>query len=265
MLHDQPIGSGLGWFVFEFLADAHEWRVLRTPHAALDALADFDPELSQRWARLLAEPVQGLTLDLFDPTASGGAQELPATAEALGRAVLAGCRHWLLTVRETSLQAIRRGFTEHVDLRIQLGALSSAELRLMLRGNTRLSAAALLGCFQMPDQSAAASEAAGFAAVGSEVPRFLRETIEDEAPETGLSEAERMGVLEWATALTALPCGGLKEPITLRFWGAADAGDLPLVHTCSHEVHLPAYPSRGVLRAKLLQAVAHRHDGFNIE
>ena len=94
------------------------------------------------------------------------------------------------------------------------------------------------------------------------MPRFLRETIEDEAPETGLSEAERMGVLEWATALTALPCGGLKEPITLRFWAAADAGDLPLVHTCSHEVHLPAYTSRELLRAKLLQAVAHRHDGF---
>ena len=59
---------------------------------------------------------------------------------------------------EASLQAIRRGFTEHVDLRLQLGALSSAELRLMLRGNTRLGAAALLGCFQMPDDSAAARE-----------------------------------------------------------------------------------------------------------
>ena len=45
----------------------------------------------------------------------------------------------------------------------------------------------------------------------------------------------------------------------------ADAGDLPLVHTCSHEVRLPAYPSREVLRAKLMQAVEHRHDGFNIE
>ena len=78
-------------------------------------------------------------------------------------------------------------------------------------------------------------------------------------------EAERMGVLEWATALTALPCGGLKDPIKLRFWAEAEAGDLPLVHTCSHEVHLPAYTSRELLRAKLLQAVAHRHDGFNME
>ena len=51
----------------------------------------------------------------------------------------------------------------------------------------------------------------------------------------------------------------------LRFWAQADAGDLPLVHTCSHEVRLPAYPSREVLRAKLMQAVEHRHDGFNIE
>ena len=201
---------------------------------------------------------------MFDETADDDT-ELPATAEALGGAIVAGCRHRLLGCREASLKAMRDGFTEHVDLRIQLGALSSAELRLMLRGNTRLSAAALLGCFQMPDQSAAASEAAGFAAVGSEVPRFLRETIEDEAPETGLSEAERMGVLEWATALTALPCGGLKDPITLKLWEDRDDNDLPNVHTCTAEVHLPAYSSRSVLRAKLLQAVEHRHDGFNIE
>ena len=37
------------------------------------------------------------------------------------------------------------------------------------------------------------------------------------------------------------------------------------VHTCTHEIHLPAYASLEVLRAKLLLAVAHRHDGFQIE
>ena len=52
-------------------------------------------------------------------------------------------------------------------------------------------------------------------------------------------------------------------PSTL-YEGAADL-DLPQVHTCTHEVHLPAYSSRETLRAKLLMAVEHRHDGFHIE
>ena len=35
MLDDQPIGSGIGCFLFEYLADAHERRVFHEPHAAL--------------------------------------------------------------------------------------------------------------------------------------------------------------------------------------------------------------------------------------
>ena len=97
------------------------------------------------------------------------------------------------------------------------------------------------------------------------LPRYLRELILDESPETGIGEDERLHVLEWATALASLPCGGLKDPITLKLWEGRDDNDLPNVHTCTAEVHLPAYSSRSVLRAKLRQAVEHRHDGFNIE
>ena len=266
VLDDQPIGSGIGCFLFEYLADAHERRVFGTPRAALAALADFDPELAQRWSKLLAEPQEGLTLEMFDETAADDT-ELPATAGALGTAIVAGCRRRLLGCREASLRAVRKGFIEHehVDLSIQLGIFSSAEMRLLLRGNTRLSAADLLGCFRMPDASLTAQAAAGFAAVGSEVPRYLRELILDESPETGIGEEERLHVLEWATALASLPCGGLKDPITLKLFEGRDDNDLPNVHTCTAEVHLPAYSSRSVLRAKLLQAVEHRHDGFNIE
>ena len=93
---------------------------------------------------------------------------------------------------------------------------------------------------------------------------YLRMIIEDVSPETGLSSEQRLHLLEWATALTALPCGGLKEPILLRLDADADDNDLPNVHTCTHEVHLPAYSSREQLRQKLLKAVEHRHDGFQI-
>ena len=46
----------------------------------------------------------------------------------------------------------------------------------------------------------------------------------------------------------ALPCGGLKEKLALRLWEQADEDDLPTVHTCTSEVHLPAYASREQLR-----------------
>ena len=65
--------------------------------------------------------------------------------------------------------------------------------------------------------------------------------------------------------VAALPCGGLKEPIILSLYEDADETDLPNVHTCTHEIHLPPYESREQLRSKLLKAVEHRHDGFQIE
>ena len=139
-------------------------------HCARGALADFDPPSwrSQRWANLLVEPQEGLTLEIFDETVDDD-NELPATAEAFGTAIVAGCRHRLLSCREASPRAMRDGFTEHADLRIQLDALSSADMQLLLCGNTRMSAADLLGCFRMPDG-------------------YLRELILDESPETGIGE-----------------------------------------------------------------------------
>lgn len=106
---------------------------------------------------------------------------------------------------------------------------------------------------------------AGFEAAGSPVPSYLREILTDETPESALTPEQRLHLLEWCTALTALPCGGLKEPIVLRLWADGEDDDLPNVHTCTHEVHLPAYSCKERLRTKLLMAVEHRHDGFQIE
>ena len=175
----------------------------------------------------------------------------------------------LPNVDAASLEALRKGFAEHaltgIDLTVQLGALSSPELLLMLRGKTEISSIDLLGCFEWPSPDSIAAAQAGFEAVGSEAPHYLREIILDESPDGALTAEQRLNLLEWATALTALPCGGLKEPIKLELYEGATDLDLPQVHTCTHEVHLPAYSCREKLRAKLLMAVEHRHDGFQIE
>jgi hypothetical protein len=260
VLDDQPLGRGLGRFVFEYLADAHEWRVFKDPHAALATRADYDPDLAQRWGQLLLRPQPGLTLDLFDDQLDG--EELAPTREAFEQAIIAGCRRRLLTDREASLRALRDGFVEQhdVDLTVQLGALSSTELVRMLRGNTDLSCDDLLECFRWSGPGMQS-----FAAVGSDVPRYLREIILDESPSTALSSEQRLHLLEWCTALTALPCGGLKEPIVIDLFVEANGDSLPEVHTCTQEVHLPPYLNREQLQEKLLRAIEHRHDGFMIE
>ena len=263
---DRPLGRGLGRFVFEYLADAHDRRVFNEPQAALAALADFDPDLAQRWNQLLITPIEGLTLDLFDPDAD----DEPVTTDpaSFGKAIIAGCRHRLLTTRSASLHALRQGFAGNwqMDMTVQLGAMSSAELLLMLRGKTELSPGELLECFEWPRAHSLLEDGEmGFEAVGSDAPLYLREVILDESADTGLTAQQRLQLLEWCTALTALPCGGLKEPITLKLWENARDEDLPSVHTCTHEMHLPAYSSRERLRTKLVMALEHRHDGFQIE
>lgn len=272
MLDDQPLGRGLGCFIFEYLADSHERRVFSSPNLALAALVDYDADLAGRWSKYLIEPMtgSGLTLGDFDGSLDDddelADEEVPATVEALGKAIIAGCRWRLLTSRERSLCALREGFVEHVDLRVQLGALSSAELMRMLRGNTDLSSEDLLECFHWPDLRAPehVEREAGFAAANSEVPRYLREMILDES-DAGLSVEQRLHLLEWCTALTALPCGGLRDLITLKISAEADPNDFPIVHTCTHEVFLPAYTSRALFQEKLIRAVEHRHDGFQID
>ena len=266
VLEETPIGRGLGQFVFDFLADAHERRVFSDARLALSALADFDPGLAQSWGQLLVQPVAGLTLDYFDPDADE--EELDAETAHMERAVLTGCRYKLLTCREASLRALRTGFIETVDLQVQLGALTAAELLRMMRGNTEFSREELLECFQWPDlpgSSMGLQAQAGFADAASDCPRYLREIIVDDSVESGLSNAERLHLLEWCTALTALPCNGLKDPIILKHYVGANFNDLPNVHTCTHEVHLPPYQNREQMRCKLLKAVEHRHDGFHIE
>jgi hypothetical protein len=235
--------------------------ISRYPQSALEALGDFDPHLSEQWGKLLNQPVEGLSLSAFDASvADADDVDLPAEREAFGRAVVAGCRFRLLSERSASLTALREGFEDQCYLIHQLGALSSAELLFMLRGKFSVSRADLLRCFDLSEHALSS-----FAVAGSDAPSQLRALIEDEDEQLGLSAEQRMELFQWTTALAALPCGGLKVPISLRLYEGAGDETLPHVHTCTHELHLPAYASRQALRAKLMVALAHRNDGFQVE
>jgi len=79
-----------------------------------------------------------------------------------------------------------------------------------------------------------------------------------------LGAERRICLLQWATALGALPAAGLAADRKIRLKLYEGVGDetLPEVHTCSRELHLPPYASAQQLREKLLLALDHLADGF---
>jgi len=290
---------GLSPFVYEFLLDTHERRVLDSLHTALDALSDFDPVLASSWSRLLCRraPLDGLSLADFVE----GATEEPVTAGNIGEAVLRGCRHRLLDKRLDALTALAEGFSEFIDIRSQLAAFSPPQLRALVEGSPSLPASALVDCFELtsitvalygpsasavwrpyPSSTPATASAAAAAtsaadadatdaadsssarsgSVAVDLLRWLREILADE---TLLSEKHRWQLLEWCTALPALPFDGLRRKIRLRLNSSADTSALPEVRTCDFELFLPPYASREQLLERLLVALSHRHDGFFLE
>ena len=281
---DHLTGGGLASFVLEYLVHGAEARALSSPARAVEALAECDAELAEQWRGYLraGKLPEGLELELmdFDPEAE---EDVPVDATNLDAAVLAGCRHRLLTVRKGSLQALREGFTQLLDLSVQLAPLSAEQLALLVRGRVSFSASELVECFEWPQLTEAEAEAekkaeeeakvqgkpgatpkakraaregaAAFVHAGS----LLREVLSDAE---AITEAQRLVLLQWATGRNALPKGGLQKKITLLPYESADEGTLPVVHTCTHEFHLPPWESKPVVAARLHTVLEHAGDGF---
>ena len=164
-----------------------------------------------------------------------------------------------------------------VGLQVQLAAIGLDGLRNALQGRRSLSADELLDCFELPSTSEYEAAAAGFAAANSPVDSYFEAVIRGTYMPGGsplsasgssdafgaFGEAERLALLQWCTALGALPAGGLDDKIRLRLYGPElDDETLPETHTCTRELHLPNYSSPAVLRDKILLALAHGADGF---
>ena len=63
-------------------------------------------------------------------------EETPLTPEIAAAVITRACRCRLVGERRGALLALRRGFTEAVDLQLQLAPLSRAELAFMLQART---------------------------------------------------------------------------------------------------------------------------------
>ena len=258
ILDDHPIGAGLCSIVFDFLVHAHSATAFNSPEQALLKLAEFDPQLAAAWRAILLDPSQREGLSLYDFDDQLGEQ--PLTDDNTPRAILAGCRRRLLADRLEGFTALRSGFLLHEDLQVQLASMSELEVVQMLQGKETLTGADLVDCVEWPWSSEEAAREAGFGE--SSVPEWLEALLLDESE---FDEPRRLQLLQWTTALRALPLAGLRnQRIKLRLYRDVDDGTLPETHTCTHELHIPAYPSRTTLRDKLILALAHRDDGFQI-
>ena len=267
VLDDQPIAGGLSRVVLDFLVFGHEAPSLTEVAPALDALADCDGDLADAWRVLVDDPSGlselGITFDAFDGGAAPARADERVTPANVGEAVLHGCRARLLGARRTAFEALRRGFLGVEDLQVQLAAVGLEGLRGALQGRRSLSAEELLDCFELPRASEPEAHAAGFAAVGSPVDGYFEAVIRGEGGLGEFGEAERLALLQWCTALGALPAGGLEDKIRLRLYGPEpDDETLPETHTCTRELHLPNYSCPSVLREKLLLALSHGATGF---
>ena len=191
-------------FVFEYLCGAHKWCtfVSDQPRVALQALAEFDPQLSSQWEALLAYDVKthaALTRDLFD-------DELTNTEASLSRAnvaetVIAGCRRRLLVDRHASLEALKCGFTfKGINVTLQLAAMPRPVVLLLTRCKVALSAEELMDSFNWDVAST------GFQRC---VPGFLRNRIHI------MDQLGRLRFLRWCTGVNALPADGLRHGVTL--------------------------------------------------
>ena len=256
IIDDHPTGRQLGRFLFEFLSNSHERRVFvpDRPLEALRALADFDEELAEQWQSLVLQKSDAelsesaLTLDLFDESLGEG----PVTRTNVAEAVVAGCRRILLLERREQLDAFRTGFTfrDNIDLQLQLALIPCEQLMLLVRGKDELSANDLLLCFDLDHPP------------NPTVAGYLREVIA-----TRLTPEQRWELLRWCTSRSALPANGLElqDRVTLLHMetpsGASADQRLPVAHTCSSEVELPAYGSPDALQRQLERALEEMSSG----
>ena len=200
IIDDHPIGHGVCPFVLDQLVhgDAGAALELGSPASALSALARFDASLAESWRQLLEVPehVAGLTYEDFDPDAP----DIYVPPAAVGEAIRMGVTQRLLTSRAGAFAALRRGAHSAEDLTVQLATVgSSDELSFLLQGKREVSAHELLECFTLPRTSVHEEEAAGFAAVGSEVPSYFEALLLDE---TIFGPEERLTLLRWCTGST---------------------------------------------------------------
>ena len=78
-----------------------------------------------------------------------------------------------------------------------------------------------------------------------------------------MDDADRAQVLKFATGCPRIPLDGFNPPFTIVKSTYA-IGSLPTSHTCFNQLVLPVYLDKSKLEEKLMFAIRHSQDGFQM-
>lgn len=143
----------------------------------------------------------------------------------------------LVKDRSVGLEALREGFYSLPGLEDECRNIAPEDLASILCGVPRLD-------FDIIDRQLVF---VGF--LDNTTPHLLREVLLE------LNEQELRRFLRLSTSLAAVPINGLEKKISIRRLPKSER--LPVGHTCSHELDLPDYQDKELLRFKLLMAISH--------
>lgn len=253
----QFLGQLLGKCIYEsLLVDlpfAHFFlTLLQGQTNSVRDLASYDPELFLNLQSLLdmSSPEDlGLTFEFGEKLLDGttqtidlieGGSNIPVVASNVGAYVQLIADRRLNQEVSQQAQAFRRGLADVIDLN-WIRLFTPAELSLAICGGGRLDVTDLRENVQF---------AAGFHEHHPTV-LMLWEVLEE------MSSDDQQAFLRFVTSVSRPPLLGfstLKPQICLRL-NKADINHLPSANTCIHLLKLPPYPTKEVLREKLLYAI----------
>jgi len=144
----------------------------------------------------------------------------------------------LVDCRKQQLQAIQQGFFTLDGLRDRIRHVLPQDLRTLLCGVEKLDCKLLLANMQYENWSS------------SPTPAFLRTILGE------LKEEDLRRFLRLCTSMASLPREGLRQKIRVTR-STSNTSHLPVGHTCFHQLDLPDYRAKELLRRKLLLCLSH--------
>ena len=193
---------------------------------------------------------QGFTFDGLLP----GGEGMPVNASNVVDFIELKKRHKVFDSQTEAMLAFAEGISDTIRI-VVLESLYHTELTEMLRGEMHIDTAELMAHTSWNVAGRKAKNRMGIAKGGVDQISWLRKVLKE------FDDAMMHKFLAFVSGADMAPIGGFTPPSDDRGWlhivvdPAMDSLKLPTSQTCFISLRIPAYPSRKVLRQKLIMAI----------
>ena len=182
-----------------------------------------------------------------------GGSNVPVTSENVRKYAELYVQHLMVESIRPALDAIRSGVLDALPA-AALAGLTAEDFRLLVNGCHTIDVALLEQCSDFVDETGHGGN------LMEQTKRWFWELVKD------MSTEEQHDLVYFWTSSPSLPAteaGFVPKPCVLvRPASDGDAGLLPTANTCISRLSLPAYPSKQILKGKLLMAIQTKTFGF---